>query len=142
VVASFHARGDTTTPMYVSLGAVAFNVMLKFALVGPFGVMGLALATALGATVNLALLLWLADAKGWMQPDGTFGRAVAVTAAASFVLAVIIVIWDPLLKGWLAPQRFALELRLAALGLLGGLAYVGTALFAMRLTGLKLRRGA
>jgi putative peptidoglycan lipid II flippase len=142
VVASFHARGDTTTPMYVSLGAVAFNVVLKFALVGPFGVMGLALATALGATVNLALLLWLADAKGWMQPDGTFGRAVAVTAAASFVLAVIIVIWDPLLKGWLAPQRFALELRLAALGLLGGLAYVGTALFAMRLTGLKLRRGA
>jgi putative peptidoglycan lipid II flippase len=141
VVASFHARGDTRTPMFVSLGAVAFNVALKFALVGKFGVMGLALATALGATVNLALLLWLADAKGWMQPDGTFGRAVLVTAGASLVLAAVILIWEPLLRNWLAGVRFRQEIGLAILGVVGGVAYAGSAIFGMRLTGLKLRRG-
>jgi putative peptidoglycan lipid II flippase len=140
VVASFHARGDTRTPMLVSLGAVAFNVGLKFALVGPFGVMGLALATALGATVNLALLLWLADDRGWMQPDGTFGRAIAVAGAASAALAVVILVWEPLLRGWLGGLRFRHEATLAALGLVGGIAYGGIALAGMRLTGLTLRR--
>jgi putative peptidoglycan lipid II flippase len=141
VVASFHSRGDTTTPMLVSLAAVAFNVALKFALVGRFGVMGLALATALGATANLAALLYLADAKGWMQPDGTFGKAVMVTAAASAVLAVVILVWEPLLREGLAGWRFRQELSLAALGLVGGVAYGGAALFGMKLTGLRLRRG-
>ncbi|MGL4240434.1 MAG: murein biosynthesis integral membrane protein MurJ [Beijerinckiaceae bacterium] len=142
VVASFHARGDTRTPMFVSLGAVAFNVALKFALVGQFGVMGLALATALGATVNLAILLWLADAKGWMQPDGTFGKSVLVAAMASLALAVTILIWEPLLRGLLSGFRFRQELSLAALGVIGGIAYGGVALFGMKLTGLKLRRSA
>jgi putative peptidoglycan lipid II flippase len=141
VVASFHARGDTRTPMLVSLGAVAFNIALKIALVGPFGVMGLALATALGATVNLALLLWLADGRGWMQPDGTFGRAVAVTAAASMALAVAILVWEPLLRGWFAGARFRQEAVLGALGLLGALTYGGVALAGMRISGLRLRRG-
>lgn len=141
VVASFHARGDTMTPMLVSLGAVAFNVALKFLLVGRFGVMGLALATALGATVNLAVLLWLADARGWMQPDGTFGRSVAVAAGASLALAIVIALLEPPLRGWLASSRFQNELSLATLGIVGGIAYGGMALALMRLTGLKLRRG-
>lgn len=140
VVASFHARGDTRTPMLVSLAAVTLNLILKFLLIGPFGVMGLALATALGATLNLAALLYLADARGWMQPDGTFGKAVLVTAAASLALAIVILIWEPLLAGWFAGHRFRQELTLAALGLIGGVAYGGAALFGMKLTGLRLRR--
>ncbi len=140
VVASFHARGDTRTPMLVSLAAVAFNILLKLALVGPFGVMGLALATALGATVNLAALLYIADAKGWMQPDGSFGKAVMVAAGASLALAVVILIWEPLLSGWFAGLRFSRELTLAGLGALGGITYGGAALFGMKVTGLRLRR--
>ncbi len=102
--------------------------------------MGLALATALGATVNLAALLYLADAKGWMQPDGTFGKSVTVTAGASAALAVVILVWEPLLAGWFAGFRFRQELTLAALGALGGVAYGGAALFGMKATGLRLRR--
>jgi putative peptidoglycan lipid II flippase len=140
VVASFHARGDTKTPMLVSLGAVALNILLKLVLVEPFGVMGLALATALGASANLAALLYLADAKGWMAPNGTFGKAIMVTAGASAALGAVILIWEPLLSGWLAGGRFRQELTLAGLGLIGGIAYGGAALFGMKLTGLKLRR--
>jgi putative peptidoglycan lipid II flippase len=142
VVASFHARGDTTTPMLISLGAVAANVGLKIALVGPFGVMGLALATALGATLNLAALLYLADARNWMEPDGSLGKAVMVAALASLALAAAILAAEPVLRSWLAGHRFRQELNLALLGLVGGLVYGGTALGGMRLTGLRLRRSA
>jgi putative peptidoglycan lipid II flippase len=140
VVASFHARGDTKTPMIVSLSAVALNVGLKFALVGQFGVMGLALATALGATVNLAALIWLADERRWMQPDGTFGRAIACAAAASLALAVAMLLTYAPLARLLDGQRFANELRLLAHGLTGGLVYGGVGLAMMKAVGLKLRR--
>jgi putative peptidoglycan lipid II flippase len=140
VVASFHARGDTKTPMIVSLSAVALNVGLKFALVGQFGVMGLALATALGATVNLAALIWLADERRWMQPDGTFGRAIACAAAASLALAVVMLLTYAPLARLLDGQRFANELRLLAHGLTGGIIYGGVGLAMMKVVGLKLRR--
>ncbi len=88
VVASFHARGDTRTPMMVSLAAVAVNVALKFALVGSFGVMGLALATALGASLNLAALIWIADGRRWFAPDRGLLRAIGAAAAGSLALAL------------------------------------------------------
>jgi putative peptidoglycan lipid II flippase len=142
VVASFHARGDTRTPMLVSLGAVALNVALKFALVGQYGVMGLALATALGATLNLAVLIWLADARGWMEPDGTFGRAVATAAVASVTLAAVVLATYGFIERWLSGMSFANELRLGLHGITGGVAYGVAALVMMKLTGLRLRRNA
>ena len=48
-VASFYARADTTTPMIASLTAVGINVLFKIVLIRPFGVAGLALATAIGS---------------------------------------------------------------------------------------------
>jgi putative peptidoglycan lipid II flippase len=142
VIASFHARGDTRTPMIVSLTAVALNVALKFALVGDLGVMGLALATALGATLNLAVLVWLADARGWMEPDRTLGKAVAIAAAASLLLALSLFVAYTPFETWLGGLRFGNELRLLAHGAVGGLAYGGTALIGMRVLGFSLRRSA
>ncbi len=135
VVASFHARGDTTAPMLISLGAVALNVLLKFTLIGPLSVTGLALATALGATVNLAVLLWLADHRGWLRPDGVLARAVAVAGGASVVLAGVMFASESLLRGLFGP-----ELRLLAHGALGGVVYAGAALAFGKLAGLDIRR--
>jgi putative peptidoglycan lipid II flippase len=140
VVASFHARGDTRTPMLVSLAAVAANVGLKFALVGRFGVMGLALATAIGASINLAALIWIADGRRWMDPDRSLGKAVMAAAAGSIALAaVLIATYSPFAEA-VGPGRFGSELRLLAHGLTGAVAYGGAAFAVMRLTGLELRR--
>ena len=73
-VASFYARSDTVTPLIASLTAVAVNVALKIVLTGPYGVVGLALATAIGIWVNLGLLVLLAMRRDWMAPGGTLGR--------------------------------------------------------------------
>src|SRR5688572_8304703 len=59
-VASFYAREDTRTPLFASLAAVAVNIAAKLVLTGPYGVVGLALGTVVGAWVNLGLLVLLA----------------------------------------------------------------------------------
>src|SRR5581483_12068621 len=66
-VASFQSRGDTTTPMFVALGAIAVNVGLKFVFYRSLGAPGLALATAIGAWLNLAGLVALALSRDLMR---------------------------------------------------------------------------
>jgi putative peptidoglycan lipid II flippase len=82
-VASFFARGDTTTPVIASLSALAINVVLKVVLIGPFGAAGLALATAIGAWINFGLLYGLALRKGWTQPDDMLMKALIVSFAGA-----------------------------------------------------------
>jgi putative peptidoglycan lipid II flippase len=140
VVSSFHARQDTRTPMYVSLAAVAINVGLKLLLIRGWGVMGLALATALGATLNLAVLVWIADARGWLQPDRNFGRSVLVAGAASAALAIALLLTHGMFAAIFGGMRFGQELRLLAHGVTGGIVYAAVALTGLRLAGVRVGR--
>ncbi len=56
---TFYALRDSRTPVIVSALSVALNVVLNLALVRVAGFRGLALGTAIAATMNAALLLWL-----------------------------------------------------------------------------------
>ncbi len=56
---AFYALRDSRTPVIVSALSVAINVALNLALVRVAGFRGLALGTAIAATVNAVLLLWL-----------------------------------------------------------------------------------
>jgi putative peptidoglycan lipid II flippase len=54
----FYAQHDTKTPMFVALGWLVINIVLAFALAGPFGVRGLALASTIAfVTQSLALFI-------------------------------------------------------------------------------------
>ena len=86
VVASFHARGDTKTPLYASLSAIALNLLLKLFLWKSHGAAGLALATAIGAIVNFGILSVLACRSGKAKPDFNFAVMVAIILAASIWL--------------------------------------------------------
>ena len=57
-VATFFARGDTATPVKAALIAAAVNIGFKFLLMGPLAQVGLALATSIGAWINLGLVFW------------------------------------------------------------------------------------
>jgi putative peptidoglycan lipid II flippase len=89
-VASFQARKDTATPAKAALIGVAVNLVAKVALVGTLAQAGLALATALGAWVNLVIVLWLAARARYMA----FDRAIMVTlgkfAIATALLAAVL----------------------------------------------------
>jgi putative peptidoglycan lipid II flippase len=68
-VATFYARKDTATPVKAALTGVAANVALKIALVGSLAQVGLALATAVGAWINLLLVVGFAVRKGYLELD-------------------------------------------------------------------------
>src|SRR4030081_1704278 len=86
-VATFYARKDTATPVKAALIGVAVNVALKIALVGSLAQVGLALATAVGAWVNLLLVLGFAVRAGYLEPDKALLRSLAKFLACGFVLA-------------------------------------------------------
>src|SRR3982074_1879635 len=81
-VATFYARKDTATPVKAALIGVAANVALKIALVGALAQVGLALATAVGAWINLLLVVGFAVRAGYLDLD----RAL-ILSLAKFVVS-------------------------------------------------------
>jgi putative peptidoglycan lipid II flippase len=85
-VATFYARRDTATPVKAALIGVAVNVALKIALVGPLAQVGLAFATAVGAWINLSLVIGFAVRAGYLQFDSALMRSLAKFVAAGVLL--------------------------------------------------------
>jgi len=93
-VATFYARKDTATPVKAALIGVAVNVALKIALVGSLAQVGLALATVIGAWINLLLVAGFAVRAGYLDLDRALVRSTlkflvsgAVLAAALWIAA-------------------------------------------------------
>ncbi|MBR1236325.1 murein biosynthesis integral membrane protein MurJ [Bradyrhizobium sp. AUGA SZCCT0177] len=87
-VATFYARKDTATPVKAALTGVAVNVALKIALMGTLAQIGLALATAIGAWVNLLLVLGFAVRRGFLELDREWLRSLVKFAVSGIVLAI------------------------------------------------------
>ncbi|GAC1499969.1 MAG: murein biosynthesis integral membrane protein MurJ [Bradyrhizobium sp.] len=85
-VATFYARKDTATPVKAALIGVAVNVALKIALVGSLAQVGLALATAVGAWINLLLVLGFAVRAGYLDLDKALVQSLARFAVCGAVL--------------------------------------------------------
>lgn len=83
----FFARGDTATPVKTALAALGLNVALILLLVGPYGVAGLAWATAGSAWANCALLYAVLRRTGGFRFDALFRRRVLGAGAASALMA-------------------------------------------------------
>src|SRR3984893_6212075 len=86
-VATFYARKDTATPVKAALVGVAVNVALKIALVGALAQVGLALATAVGAWINLLLVLAFAVRRGYLDLDKTLMQSLVKFVVSGAVLA-------------------------------------------------------
>ncbi|HVX75786.1 MAG TPA: murein biosynthesis integral membrane protein MurJ [Bradyrhizobium sp.] len=128
-VATFYARKDTATPMKASLTGLTVNVILKFLLMGSLAQMGLALATAVGAWINLLLVLGFAVRAGHFEPDRALMRSLGKFALSGVVLAAAF---------WLAAKfaavqfahlpAFRSEATLALLIVVGVIVYGGSIL--------------
>jgi putative peptidoglycan lipid II flippase len=140
-VASFHARSDTLTPMLVAFVALAINVLAKIVLSRAIGLPGLALATAIGAWVNFALLAFLALRSRRMALGGNVYAAAALASIGAAVMGWVMLgmrasVGDRLEElNW-----FRQELTLAMLAGTGLLVYAAIILAGSRLIGLDLRR--
>jgi putative peptidoglycan lipid II flippase len=85
VASTFYARHDTATPARATITAIAVNIALKIVLVwgGGFGIAGVALGTALGAWVNVGLLVWAGRSRGLLSIGPSFRRAIVPVILAA-----------------------------------------------------------
>jgi putative peptidoglycan lipid II flippase len=121
---AFHARGDTRTPVMALFIAMGINIALKVVLVTPMAHAGLALATAAGAWINIALLsVWLYR-RGDFDPDCLLAKRCAVVFAGSVGMVVTLVMLKPVVVPleavWAAHPHL---IPLAVRGLAAGLVY-------------------
>ncbi|MEA2974694.1 MAG: putative peptidoglycan lipid flippase [Alphaproteobacteria bacterium] len=145
VIATFFARGDTANPVKAALAAAAVNIAFKIALMGSLAQVGLALATSVGAWINLGLVVWLGARAGLIEFDAGLARSVVKIAAAGVALAATLWFGEASV-GALFREATALGAvgRLAVLAALGGLVYCGVvmALFGQQwLTAFRGRPG-
>jgi putative peptidoglycan lipid II flippase len=85
-VSTFYARKDTATPVKAALTGIAVNVLLKIVLMGSLAQVGLALATAVGAWVNLLLVLGFAVRAGYLHLD----RALVWSFAKFLLIGIVL----------------------------------------------------
>lgn len=134
---TFYARRDTMTPARITVVAIAANIAMKVVFVWGlgFGLVGLALATALAAWVNTAALVTLGRVHGLLHVDGAFWRALPPILLAGALTAVGALAGRHL--GDMVPLRSGTLHDLATLALavvLGAAGYLATvALFRQRL---------
>jgi putative peptidoglycan lipid II flippase len=80
---AFYALRDSRTPVIVSALSVGVNVGLNLALVRVAGFRGLALGTAIAATLNAAVLLWLLRGRiGGLETRQNVRAFILVTIAS------------------------------------------------------------
>jgi putative peptidoglycan lipid II flippase len=122
--APFYARGDTATPVKAALLAAAVNVGLKVVLMGPLAQVGLALATSVGAWINLSLLAWLARRQGFAVSGAAIGGPVARLILIGAVFATVLFGGAYALdQAFAGTMRFRDETILGLLVLAGALLY-------------------
>jgi len=122
--APFYARGDTATPVKAALLAASVNILLKVLLMDHLAQVGLALATSVGAWINLSLLALFARRQGFAVSGAAIGKPVLKLLLAGVLLAAALFAGAYGLERALASLTFFREeTMLALLLVLGGIVY-------------------
>ena len=126
IVAVFYALQDTKTPAVIAVIAMLVNVGLAVGLMKPFAHAGLALATALSATVNVgALITVLSRRVGGMDWRGLC-RSLGRTGLAT-IPVILACLWIDGLAVWRQEDEWVAKSVTLAGGIgLSLIGYVGT----------------
>lgn len=116
----FFAREDTATPVKIAIFCVAVNLALNLTLIHYIAHVGIALATAISAWINAALLAGILKRRGHLAADHRLKQRMGRIIAASLVMAAGLGAAMELLDGALAGATMVRVMALAAL-VAGGL---------------------
>lgn len=125
ITATFFARGDTATPVKAALVAAAVNIGFKILLMGSLAQVGLALATTIGAWINLGLVAVFAARARLVTFDFRLKSSTLRLVIAGFVLALFLYTAEGLLGAFLGSHA-----KLRDIAILGTLAVFGGILYA------------
>jgi putative peptidoglycan lipid II flippase len=138
---TFLSRGDTVTPIKALFVAVLVNVALKILLMDRFAQAGLALATSVGAWINLLLLAWLAARQNLLTIDQRLKRSGLKLAIAGIALALALLLCESLVASIFATMPLRDEATLLVLGMIGIMVYGGAVLALFGRQWLSMFRG-
>ncbi|MDN3651712.1 murein biosynthesis integral membrane protein MurJ [Thalassotalea ponticola] len=124
----YYARQDTTTPVKIGIIAMVVNMVFNLILAPLFGYVGLAIATAISATVNATLLyIGLVKANIYRLDKHTF-IVMAKLVASALAMALLLYWLSPSFNQWLTFSLFEKVSRLAILIGVGAMSYFALAL--------------
>ncbi len=112
LVAGFHGRGDTRTPLRLLVAATAVNIALKIVLAPMLGAAGLALATSVGITVYATLLFQTGRARGFLRGSAPIpaGAIVATGVALGQIIlwsrGAVLRFFETMTHSWALPLAF------------------------------------
>ncbi|MBP0494140.1 murein biosynthesis integral membrane protein MurJ [Roseomonas indoligenes] len=109
-VPGFFARGDTATPVKISLVIVVLNLAMNLILTRYLAHVGIALATGIAAWVNVIALAVFLRRRGHWRPDRRLRRRVPRLLMATLAMAVVLLAMRALL-----PDPVGSTMRLAFL---------------------------
>ena len=98
----YFAREDTVTPVKIASICVVVNLVLNLVLMGPFAHVGIAVATAIAAWINAALLAGGLKRRGHLVIDDRLKSRLPRIALAAVVMTVCLVLGAMALAGPLA----------------------------------------
>src|SRR3954471_12114465 len=122
-VSTFYARKDTATPVKAALTGVAVNVALKLVLMGTLAQVGLALATAVGAWINLLLVVGFAVRAGYLELDRAWLMSLVKFLLTGIIMAAAFWLIARFSGASLASIHFRDELTLLLLAVGGTIVY-------------------
>lgn len=127
LVPNFYARSDTRTPVYAAFISLAVFVVMNFALIADYGVVGVALASVVGAWINVAYLYMVLVKRGYYAiPLKLVGRIARQLVAAAALGAALWFARD-LLTGWYSAGLFQRIGALLVLVACSAIVYFGVA---------------
>ena len=115
LIPAFFAREDTATPVKIAATAVVANVILAVTLMQFLAHVGIALATALSAWLNVALLVVVLTRRGHIDPDRRLILRLPRIVLAAAVMGIVV---------WQAAQSLEVMLSGSLWQRIGGLALV------------------
>ncbi|MDG5751579.1 murein biosynthesis integral membrane protein MurJ [Qipengyuania sp. XHP0211] len=127
LVPNFYARSDTRTPVYAAFISLAVFVAMNFVLIADYGVIGVALASVVGAWINVAYLYIVLVRRGYYTiPLKLVGRIARQLIAAAAMGAALWFARD-LLTGWYSAGLFQRIGALLVLVACSAIVYFGVA---------------
>ncbi|MAM68194.1 MAG: murein biosynthesis integral membrane protein MurJ, partial [Rhodospirillaceae bacterium] len=124
----FFAREDTVTPVKIAAGCVVINLVLNLLLMGPFAHVGIALATAISAWINAALLVFMLRRRGHFRSDSRLRKAIPRMLFASAAMAAAVGFTMENLAGYAAADPVQRMIALVVVIAIGLAAFAAAAL--------------
>lgn len=124
---AFFSREDTRTPVFVAAGALLINIALNFYVVPRYGIVGLAAATAITATLNVLSLYTILQLRGWFHLSGKLAGRIARQLVATAVMGALLWWLTPVLEPFWRGGALNRIWSLAALVAAGGVVFFATA---------------